>query len=99
MPTEIQPTYGQDRLKCLADNYAAHHIIESEVASGELRLFVCVVSTNAELQEMATQKLMSHFLQKDELQRMLPNLAKLAAIDLLIPMSTVHCERGFSNVK
>ena len=48
---------------------------------------------------MPTHKLMSHLLQKDELQRMFPNLAKLAAIGLLIPMSTVDCERGFSNLK
>lgn len=31
-----------------------------------------------------------------ELQDMFPNLSKLAAIGLLMPMSTVDCERGFS---
>ena len=29
---------------------------------------------------------------------MFPNLSKLAAIGLLLPMSTVDCERGFSTL-
>ena len=30
------------------------------------------------------------------LQVMFPNLARIAAIGLLLPMSTANCERGFS---
>ena len=99
MPTEIQPTYGEERLQYLADHYAPHHVIDAEAASEELRLFTCVVSTNAEMRQMTIQKLMSHLLQVDELQHMFKNLAKLAAIGLLIPLSTSDCERGFSNLK
>ena len=29
---------------------------------------------------------------------MFPNLARQAAVGLLVPMSTVHCERGFSTL-
>ena len=39
---------------------------------------------------------MSHVVKSEELKLMFPNLAKLAAIGLLLPLSSVDCERGFS---
>ena len=39
---------------------------------------------------------MSHLLKSEELKLKFPNLAKLAAIGLVLPISTVDCERGFS---
>lgn len=39
---------------------------------------------------------MTHILSTIEIQAMFPNLTKLAAIGLVLPVSTVDCERGFS---
>lgn len=47
---------------------------------------------------MTTRELMTHLLSIHELRTMFPNLNKLAAIGLLMPMSTVDCERGFSSL-
>ena len=34
-------------------------------------------------------------MQTPEMMSMFPNLTKLAAVGLILPMSTVDCERGF----
>ena len=39
---------------------------------------------------------METLVENNTLQAMFPNLAKIAAIGLLLPMSTADCERGFS---
>ena len=44
---------------------------------------------------MSVHQLMSHLLKADELKLMFPNLAKLAAIGLLLPVSTTDCKWGF----
>ena len=48
--------------------------------------------STAHLKDMPTHDLMSNA----QLLDMFPNLAKLAAIGLVIPMSTADCEGGFS---
>ena len=47
---------------------------------------------------MTTHQLMNHLIKISELGLMFPNLTKLAAIGLLLPMSSVDCERGFSTL-
>ena len=64
----------------------------------ELQTFNSVVASSVPLKTMTTHQLMSHVLKTEELCRMFPNLAKLAAIGLLLPLSTVDCERGFSTL-
>ena len=49
-----------------------------------------------ELRRMTVHQLMSHLAKSEELKLMFPNFAKLATIGLLLPVSTVNCERGFS---
>ena len=38
MPTEIQSMYDRERLACLANHYATHHIIDSEATGEEICL-------------------------------------------------------------
>ena len=52
--------------------------------------------STAHLKDMSTHELMSKLTSNAQLLDMFPNLAKLAAIGLVIPMSTADCERGFS---
>ena len=47
---------------------------------------------------MTTHALMSYLLRTTATSLMFPNQTKLAAIGLLLPMSTVDCERGFSTL-
>ena len=62
----------------------------------ELNTLNSVVASNVELKRMSVHQLMSHLVRSEELKLMFPNLAKLAAIGLLLPMSAVDCERRFS---
>ena len=64
----------------------------------ELKTFNSVVASSVPLKTMTTRQLMSHVLKTEKLCRMFPNLAKLAAIGLVLPLSTVDCERGFSTL-
>ena len=57
-----------------------------------------MVAANHDLFSMTTPTLMSHLLKATEMSLMFTNLAKLAAIGLLLPMSTVDCERSFSTL-
>ena len=47
---------------------------------------------------MTTHQLTSHLIKTSQLGLMFPNLTKLAAIGLLLPVSSVDCERGFSTL-
>ena len=64
----------------------------------ELKTFNSVIAGNVELKRMSVHQLMSHVVKSEELKLMFPNLAKLAAIGLLLPLSSVDCERGFSTL-
>ena len=57
-----------------------------------------MVAANYDLSSMTAPTLMSHLLKATEMSLMFSNLAKLAVIGLLLPMSTVDCERGFSTL-
>ena len=92
----LHATHGADLLLVLTDHYGHHGIIDTEASKVELRTFNSVVASNVELKRMSPHQLMSHLLKVAELNAMFPNLAKLAAIGLLLPLSTVDCERGFS---
>ena len=48
--------------------------------------------------QLSTQELMMHIVKTFKSKAMFHNLAKLAAIGTLLPMSTVDCERGFSTL-
>ena len=58
--------------------------------------FLSVVVANRDLKQLPPRELMTRVLSTTELETMFPNLCKWAAICLLLPMSTVDCERGFS---
>ena len=94
----LQSQHGADMLEVLISQYGPHHVIETDLVKQELRIFNSVVAANHDLSSMTTPTLMSHLLKATEMSMMFPNLAKLAAIGLLLPMSTVDCERGFSTL-
>ena len=92
-------SHGVDALTRLTEYYGPHNVVDSEAAKSELRTFICIVAINQELRQLATHQIMSLLQKKEELQDMLPNLSRLAAIGLLLPMPTVDCEREFSTLK
>ena len=94
----LHATHGADVLLVLTDHYGHHGVIDTEASKVELRTFNSVVASNVELKRMSPHQLMSHLLKVAEINAMFPNLAKLAAIGLLLPLSTVDCERGFSTL-
>ena len=79
-----QPKHGATMLKVLTDHYGSHNVVEVEATMSELSTFNSVVAANGVLKGLT------------EMNLMFPNLTKLASIGLLLPMSSVDCERGFS---
>ena len=71
-------------------------VINGGEAKSELKVFNSVVTANSQLKQLPPRERMTHILSTTEIQAMFPNLTKLAAIGLVLPMSTVDCERGFS---
>ena len=82
----------------LITQYGSYDVIHTDSTRDELKIFNSVVAANSELKQMTTHQLMSHLIKTSELGLMFPNLTKLAAIGLLLPMSSVDCERGFSTL-
>ena len=87
---------GQSELEVLTSYYGPHKIIDADGTKSELKVFNSVVAANRDLKQLSTRELMTKILKTKELTCMFPNITKLAAIDLLMPMSTADCERGFS---
>ena len=90
--------YGQERIECLQNAYGEGANPDADSAEciseweGLKRLFVNNFSH-------MTMRQMTKLLCTDTtLQDMFPNLAKLASIGALIPVSTAECERSFSTM-
>lgn len=98
IPEELEShgSHSQSELRVLIDRYGPHSVINGEESKSELKVFNSVVAANSQLKQLPPRELMTHILSTTEIQAMFPNLSKLAAIGLLLPMSTVDCERGFS---
>ena len=93
---ELHGSHGQSELQVLIDHYGPHNVVHPEAAKSKLKVFNSIVAANRELKQLTSRELMTRMLNATELKTMFPNLYKLAAIGLLLPMSTVDCERGFS---
>ena len=91
----LQPNHNSDKLQILIDHYGPHSVIDSETTKQELKTFNSVVAANPELKQLKMCDLITHVIKTPEFSKMFPNLAKLAAIGLLLPVTTVDCERGF----
>ena len=89
-------THGADKLCILTNHYGQYGVINTEDSQMELKTLNSVVASNVELKRMSVHQLMSHLVNSEELKLMFPNLSNLATIGLLLPMSTVDCERGLS---
>ena len=98
IPEELDShgSHSQSELRVLIDHYGPHSVTNGEETKSELQVFNSVVAANSQLKQLPPRKLMTHILNTTEIQAMFPNLSKLAAIGLLLPMSTVDCERGFT---
>ena len=94
----LQPNHNRDKIQLLIDHYGPHSVIDSEITKNELKTFNSVVAATPDLKQLKMRDLMSHVIKTPEFSTMFPNLVKLAAIGLLLPVSTVDCERGFSTL-
>ena len=91
-----QASHGAEKLQVLINHYGPHGVIDPEAVKSELQIFNSVVAANVDMKQFSTRRLMSHLLATSEVACMFPSLSQLASIGLLLPMSTVDCERGFS---
>ena len=94
----LQPNHGSEHLATLLDHYGTHGVVDSQATKLEFRTFNIVIASNPGLKQLTMRQLMSHVIKTPEFNVMFPNLMKLATIGLLLPMSTVDCERGFSTL-
>ena len=85
-------------LKILNDHYSPHTVVEAESTEAEYKCFMSSVLSTPNLNSLETQQLMCNLASNGQLRDMFPNLSKLAAIGIIIPMSTADCERGFSTL-
>ena len=91
--TQPQPL---EKLDIILAHYGPHNVVESDATIYEYQCFSKSVLSTAHLKDTSTHELMSKLTSNAQLLDMFPNLSKLAAIGLVIPMSTADCERGFS---
>ena len=92
---ELQGNHSAEELEVLTSRYSPYHVVNRDGAKAELRVFNSIVAANKDLKELSPHHLMTRLLETPELNA---NLVKLAAIGLLLPMSTADCERGFSTL-
>ena len=94
-PVERQ-SISQEKLSVLTAQYGSHDVIGADSLKAEYPLFVNAIKADSRLSELSTREVMTSLVNNGALQAMFPNLAKIATIGLLLPMSTADCERGFS---
>ena len=94
----LQPNHGSEHLATLLDHYGTHGVVDSQATKLEFRTFNSVIASNPRLKQLTMRQLMGHVIKTPECNVTFPNLMKLATIGLLLPMSTVDCERGFSTL-
>lgn len=94
-PVQCQSA-GTTHLDTLCAHYGPHGVIAADSLKPEYPLFVNSVKADDRLGKLSTREVMEALVENNTLQAMFPNLAKIAAIGLLLPMSTADCERGFS---
>ena len=92
------PLYLLQKLNVLKSHYSPHDIVDSAAIDFEYQCFLRSVLSTPDLQSLSTHDLMTKLVSNSQLKDMFPNLAKLAAIGLIVPMSTADCERGFSTL-
>ena len=95
MEQQTQPQL-LEKLDIILTHYGPHNVLESDATIYEYQCFSKSVLSTAHLKDKSTHELMAKLTSNAQLLDMFPNLAKLAAIGLIIPMSTADCERGFS---
>ena len=87
MEQQTQPEL-LEKLDVVLAHYGPHNVLESDAIICEYQCFSKSVLSTAHLKDMSTHELMSKLTSNAQLLDMFPNLAKLAAIGLVIPMST-----------
>ena len=97
MDADIPPDVLQ-KLNVLKDQYGTHDVVEPTAFDFEYQCFSRSVLSTPNLQRLSTHDLMTKLISNPQLKNMFPNLAKVAAIGLVVPMSTADCERVFSTL-
>ena len=94
-----QERYGESSLNTLVELYGSgtSPIVSSVDAKNEWEVFVIYMIQNCKSFKM--KDVLVLLASNDTLKTMYPNLAILASICLVLPVSTVDCERGFSTMK
>ena len=91
--------YGKENLDVVNAHYGPHNVVVPESLKAEYPLFVNAVRADERLCTLSTREIMLLLISNSALRAMFPNLAKVATIGLLLPMSTADCERGFSSLQ
>lgn len=89
-------TYGQDKVKIFSAKYGEgpNPVIDAEECSSEWEGFKRLIKNNYPSKTM--RQVFKLLCTNHSLREMFPQLAKLATIGALIPVSTAECERAFS---
>ena len=87
---------NQHKLVLLNNHYGPHNVITPDSLISEYPLCLNSVKSDERLSSMNTTDIMLFMATNDTIQA---NLAKMAAIGLLLPMSTADCERDFSTLQ
>lgn len=92
MEQQTQPQL-LEKLDIILAHYGPHNVLQSGATIYEYQCFSKSVLSTAHLKGKSTHELMAKLTSNAQLLDMFPNVAKLAAIGLIIPMSTADCER------
>lgn len=97
---------SQERLKddmnLLIEHYSANGNpppIDQDAARMEWQPLSLMMLSSTKYSKLTNREVMIQLAVKPEFQDAFPNMSRLAAIGLSLPVSTAECERGFSAVK
>lgn len=89
--------YGNQQIEELTEHYS--DVVDQQATLQEWGCFVNVVQNSDNLKGKDSHEMLKAIVQQQSLHDIFPNLYKLAAIALVIPVSSADCERGFSTLK
>ena len=92
------PGYGEEEVELLARQFNPA-VVNADDLLSEWRIWKASVQTDGtDLDEKNARQVAQMFAKSEALKVLYPDLYSLACVALVLPMSTVDCERGFSAV-
>lgn len=98
-PVQRQSTHGTQKLDTLWTHYGPYSVIATDSLKAEYLLFVNPVKADDMLAKLSTREVMMALVANTMLQVIFSNLAKIASIGPLLPMSTVDCKWALQRSK